>query len=81
MTDFHAGRSQDEVGVETGESDVVVDLILLKGKGFDDVFDFKFEQIDEEDFVIEGHHDFIDSYFDLLDFGGEGHVSDDLLGF
>ena len=65
--------------METRHGNHVVDLIFFKFECLDYVFYFELEEVDEENLVIEGHDYFAQSNFDLFDFGGEGHVSDDFL--
>jgi hypothetical protein len=65
---FNTWCGHDEIGVVIGERNKIVDLILLELEGFDDMFDFQVEEVNEEDFVVEGDYYFALSDFDLLDF-------------
>ena len=45
MANLKTRSSEDKVGVVTRKRNHIVDFILLEFEGFNDVLDFKFEQI------------------------------------
>lgn len=75
-----AWRSEDAVGVVVGEGDQVVYLIFLEFEGFDDVLDLHREEVDQEGFVVQRHHDLVLTDPHLLYLGVECQVGNYLLG-
>lgn len=73
--------SHDEVVEVIRQRHQIIDLVLLKFEGFDDVLNLHRVQVNKKDLVEECDYDFILAYLDLHDLGIEGEISDDLLRF
>lgn len=73
--------SHDEVVEVIRQRHQVIDLVLFKFEGLDDVFYLHRVQVYKKDLVEECDYDFILTYLDLHDLGIESEISDDLLRF
>ena len=73
--------SHDEVVEVIGERHQIVDLVLLKLEGFDDVLNLHGVEVHKKDLVVECDYYLILPYLDLHDLGIEGDIGDDLLCF
>ena len=68
VSDFDAGSGKNEIVTGAREGYHIIYLIFFKLEGFDDVFDFELEEVNEEDFVVEGNNNLIDPNFNLFYF-------------
>ena len=66
MSEFDAGCCEYEIVGAAGKRNHIVDLIFLELEGLNDVLNLELEEIDEEDFVVEGYNNFIKSDLYLL---------------
>lgn len=73
--------SHDEVVEVIGQRHQIIDLVLFKFEGFDDVLNLHRVQVNKKDLVKECDYDFILAYLDLHDLGIESEISYDLLRF
>lgn len=76
MSQLQTGGSQDKIVWTTRERNHIVDLIFFKFESLNNMFNLKFEQIDEKNLIVEGYNNFIQSDLKLLYFRTKCHISD-----
>lgn len=59
MANLNAWSCKNKISRKTRERNHIIDLILLKFKGFDNMLDLKFEEVDEEYFIVESNYNFV----------------------
>ena len=60
--------SHYEVSIVIGQRDEIIDLVLLKLEGLNNMLYLHVQQVDQKHLVIESHDDLVESNLDLLDF-------------